>query len=574
MTWADLSEEQRSAASYSGRHLLIRGWAGTGKTTALAARAAFLLDAGVPPEKILILSPTQAGCNAIIDRAKELSGNAATLSAWTFQSWCQNLLDRYPGTFGIEGFSLSCSEEVVQFVPRGIDSVGMIPFERAIPRIYARYQMARVPLEDAIYWVYFRKNGFVEGATKAAQFYPEVKRGFEEYIDFKIANKQYDEIDVQNIIAVTLQNSPEVLQLVSAEVEHVLVDEVQDVNALQHEILSALAPCCDLFCAGDETQSVRSSQGAEWTSIRRFPVSIPDVEERTLTRNFRNTKENQDLALWVLEQSPLDYRIDIPQARQAGQMPLLFCSPEKYNLYDAIAEDIKRNVNQYGYRYEDHLLIARESGDLFGPRISLTKRGIPCPGPETIRRKRWQGAHIRQLLTPLVRFADTDADPAILFSEIRKRFEESQDPQSYIFGERYQNEYDELQDLAGQARDIRHFFQLVEENSTVTKQTGYKQDHCIRIETIQDAKAMEAEICYLWDISHLHWPRRDERFVPDLMEERRRLLSLGITRARSKVVILCSDHTAYLKKNKKIPFFLQEIGPMVELIDTFDEISL
>jgi superfamily I DNA/RNA helicase len=571
MTWEDLSEEQRSAATYSGRHLLIRGWAGTGKTTALAARAAFLLDAGVPPEKILILSPTQAGCNAIINRARDLSKNASTLSGWTFLSWCQNLLDRYPGAFGIEGFSLSSSEEVVQFVPRGIDNVGMIPFERAIPRIYARYLTARVSLEDAIYWVYFRKNGNEERATMAMQFFPEVKKGFEEYIEFKIANKQYDEIDVQNIIAVTLQNSPEVLQFVSAEAEHILIDEAQDLNALQSEILSSLAPCCDLFCAGDETQSVHSSQGADWTTIRRFPEIIPDVEERTLTRNFRNTKENQDLALWILEKSPLDYRIDIPQARQAGQMPLLFCSPEKYNLYDAIAEDIKRNVNQYGYRYEDHLLIARESGDLFGPRISLTKRGIPCPGPETIRQKRWEGAHIRQLLTPLVRFADTDADPKALFSEVRKRFEESQDPQSYIFKERYQNEYDELQDLAGQARDVKHFFQLVEENRTVTKQTGYKKDHCIRIGTIQDAKAMEAEICYLWDVSHLHWPRRDEIYVPDLMEERRRLLSLGITRARSKVVILCPDQSSYLKRNRRQPFFLQEVGTRVELIDTFED---
>ena len=487
MTRADLSEEQRSAAAYAGRHLLVRGWVGTGKTTVLAARAAFLLDAGVPPEKILILSPTEAGSAAIAEQAKMLTqaSDADRLRGWTFQSWCQQLLDRYPAAFGIEGFRLTSSEEVAQFVPRGIDRVGMFLFERIIPVIYARYLRARTSLEDAIYWAYFRKGGYAEKAEEAKRYHRELKQGFDDYIEFKLLNKQYDEIDVQNLIAVTRQNDPTLRKTVASEIEHILVDEVQDVNALQYEILEALSPDCDLSCAGDETQSVRSSQSAEWTSIRRFAERFPDAEERVLTQDFRCTQEIRDLALWVLGRSPLDYRIEIPRTRGAGPVPLLYCSEEKYKLYDAIAEDIRRNVTQYGYRYEDHLVLGREYGDLFGPRISLTKRGIPGPGPET----------------------------------------------------------------------------------------GYRSGNCIRVETFQAAKATEAEIVYLWDISHLHWPRRDDRNVPESREEWRRLLSLGITRARSKVVILCADHPVYLQKSrsKKIVFFLREVGPMVELIDTFEQ---
>ena len=573
MNWESLSEEQRSAATYAGRHLLVRGFAGTGKTTVLAARAAHLLNAGVPPEKILILCPTEAGCAAIIQQTRELSQDkgAERLSARTFQDWCQQLLDRYPKVFGIEGFRRTGSEEVTNFVPRGIERVGMFPFDRVIPRIYARYIFARTSLEDAIYWVYFSKNGYEEGATKAKRYHPEIKQGFDDYIDFKVVNKQYDEIDVQNIIAVTLQNSPAVQQMIAAEQAYILVDDVQDVAPLQYEILRSLAPDCNLFCVGDETLATWCSLGADWTNLKRISEFIPDIEERVLTKNFRCSQEIQDLALWVLRQSPNGYRIEVPQARSAGQIPQLFCSEEKYNLYDAIADDIKQNVARYGYRYEDHLLLARDSGDLYGPRISLTKRGIPCPGPEQIRQKKYQSDHARQLLIPMLQFVDTDARPHKTLAGIRKRFEAKHTPDSYIYKESIQKEYDELLGLAAQAKDVRHFFQLVEENSIQIKNTGYKNDNNIRVETIQAAKTHEAEIVYLWGLDHLHWPKLDERRNPDLKEECRRLLSLGITRARSKVVLLCPDHKAYLKKSKKIPFFLQEIGPMVEIIDSFEE---
>ena len=430
MSWESLSEEQRNAVTYSGRHLLVKGFSGTGKTTVLTARAKFLQDAGVPSEKIITLSP------ATIDR-------------------------------------ITCQ------------------------------------------------------------------------------------------------------RLEAAGIEHILIDEVQDLTPPQRMSLQSLASHCDLFCVGDETQSINSYNGADWRSIRRFTLDFPGTEVMTLTKNFRNTQEIQDLAIWLLKQSPMDYRIEVPQARCAGQVPLLFCSKEKYNLYDAIAEDIKRNVTQYGYRYEDHLLLAREEGDLYGPRISLTRRGVPCLGPETIQQKRYQGDHIKRLITPLVRYSDTDTgpDPGSALAEARKRLEESLQPDSYIFKERYQKEYDELQELANQAQTVRQFFRLLEEHSVVVKKTRYKNDNCIGIETIRNTKAREAEICYLWDITRLRWPSFDERWDPDQVEEARRSLSLGITRARSKVVILCADYPFCLQKtrSKILFFFLREVGTRVELIDSFEE---
>ena len=641
MTLESLSPEQMGAVNYGGRHLLVKGAAGTGKSTILAARAAHLIDSGVPAESIIIIAPTEIGTAAIAEQAKQFvkSGNADGLKGYTFQTWCQHLLDTFPDAFGVRSLEPMEKVDLEPFEYYEGQWGGHMQMHQFLYKVYSYYLLGRMSLEDAINVAYFSKGGSIDYAELARHDYKKkYEDSIEAYINYKATHNLYDPIDTQNIVAEMLKSNLAVLQLVAGLYDHILIDDVQEVNDMQYEILESLAEESCLFCVGDETECIYSFLCADYTSIRKFKKRFPTAEVITLHQNFRCTKETLDLASWVLKGSSINYQSEPSEPRSIGQMPVLLAAHnERYTLYDFIADDIKRNVERYGYKYEDHLLIARTNSDLYGPRISLTKRGIPCQGPETVAAGRFLGAHINLLLAPLevaahwdnwkyweyyLRIVEPEHEgnglhwrlhpdwdirelakklaseasfedaalslaeeqvpermispflavshlmnkPAEAVTEMRKRVEDDCQG-SYIFKEKYQKDYSDLEQLASQAHDIPHFLELVEEARHKRAKSKYFNENCLRISTIHSAKASDAEICYLWDISPMKWPLYNESYVPELLEEKRRILNVAITRAKSKVVILCDGHPAYLEKPRRRPFFLAGVGNLVEMAE-------
>ncbi len=111
----DLNKNQKLAAEYSGKHLLVLAGAGTGKTKTIIARATHLIKNGVDPEKIQILTFTKKAASEIVSRV-ESSIDAAKrkkLNGSTFHAWCNHLLHKYPKIFGLENFTILDSDDQV-----------------------------------------------------------------------------------------------------------------------------------------------------------------------------------------------------------------------------------------------------------------------------------------------------------------------------------------------------------------------------------------------------------------------------------------------------------------------------
>ena len=112
MDFGKLNKEQLAAATFEGKHLLVLAGAGTGKTRTIIARAIYLIEHGIEPNKIQILSFTKKSANEIVERIKtEAEGNpkAKALKGSTFHSWCMELITKYPNAFGLKGFT--CIDE-------------------------------------------------------------------------------------------------------------------------------------------------------------------------------------------------------------------------------------------------------------------------------------------------------------------------------------------------------------------------------------------------------------------------------------------------------------------------------
>ena len=107
-----LNKEQLRAATFEGKHLLVLAGAGTGKTRTIIARAIYLINHGVAPDKIQILSFTKKSANEIVERVKtESDGDpkVKALKGSTFHSWCMELITKYPNAFGLKGYT--CIDE-------------------------------------------------------------------------------------------------------------------------------------------------------------------------------------------------------------------------------------------------------------------------------------------------------------------------------------------------------------------------------------------------------------------------------------------------------------------------------
>ena len=104
-----LNQEQINAVMYKGKHLLVLAGAGTGKTKTIISRARYLIDSGVAPHRILILSFTRKSANEIVGRIKSHNNNLQGLSGQTFHSWCFSIIKSNPSVFNNHNFT--CLDE-------------------------------------------------------------------------------------------------------------------------------------------------------------------------------------------------------------------------------------------------------------------------------------------------------------------------------------------------------------------------------------------------------------------------------------------------------------------------------
>lgn len=326
MDFISLNEAQMRAVTFSGRHLLVLAGAGTGKTRVIIARALWLMEQGVDPTTIRILSFTKKSAGEIVDRIKAEAENipaAKELRGSTFHSWCMELIGKCPDEFGMKGW---------------------VPIDAATSEAIRRRLEGTEPPGD--YTAYKRER---------------------RYLDFD---------DMLEVVADTMAVKPELRAKIAGDYSNILIDEMQDTNPLQWKLLESVFDSCHLFCVGDDAQSIYAFRGADFRSIHSFTSRVPGGEVCKLTDNYRSTQEILDLSNWLLRQSPLEYDKDLHAIRGHGEKPeLYFCHgrPKEAELLLAI---IQRGLKA-GKKCSDYMVLSRTSNRVEELASALTRAGIP-----------------------------------------------------------------------------------------------------------------------------------------------------------------------------------------------------
>lgn len=287
-----LNDRQREAVEHGAEPLLIIAGAGTGKTKTLVHRVARLIDSGVDPARILLMTFTRRAAGEMLRRVGQLlqalDGRAVSQRIWggTFHATATKLLRAYGDLIGLRpDFTIHDRGDSEDFLDVVRTELGLARTDRRFPKkgtclsIYSHAVNSQSPLEETL------RRHFPWCIDDA----DDLKKLFKAYVDRKeeAAILDYDDL---LLFFHGLLDDPHAGARIRSRFECVLVDEYQDTNRLQAETLRLLKPeGVGLTVVGDDAQSIYSFRAASIRNILDFPAQFPGAKVIKLEQNYRST---------------------------------------------------------------------------------------------------------------------------------------------------------------------------------------------------------------------------------------------------------------------------------------------
>ena len=300
----ELNAEQRQAVRHGTAPLLVLAGAGTGKTATLAARVGYLLAQGIQPERVCLLTFSRRAAAEMVARAGRLAdpGLAARVVGGTFHAVAQRLLHRHGHLIGLDpGFSLldaADSTELMGLVRHelGVAEGGGARFPRkeTLAAILSQVANAQVRLSAVVARSFPWCGEDLEGLRAVFAAYTTRKRGQQlcDFDDLLLLVRALGALDLGR-------------QLLAGLFDHVLVDEYQDVNALQADLVELLAPGgTGVTVVGDDAQAIYGFRAATTAAILDFPNRYPGAVVIRLEHNYRSTQPILAVANQVMAEAP------------------------------------------------------------------------------------------------------------------------------------------------------------------------------------------------------------------------------------------------------------------------------
>lgn len=404
----ELNEQQQRAVEYDGKHLLVVAGAGTGKTRTIIARAKYLIQHGVPANRILILSFTRKSAREIVERIKnEIGGTTIDgLRGQTFHSWCMDIIMNNPKVFMHHEYTLldeddreSCMKLLCGKKFKDKENHAINP--SSVIDVYSYAINACCKLSDAIRMKIYdnASPNDVKVNNSIELNRPVYEEVIKRYIAYKTVHKYMDYDDILNVVAKGLKKNEEARKYIALRYDHILVDEMQDTNPLQYELLSSFYETSHLFCVGDDAQSIYAFRGADFKTMHRFTEIVPDSKRIDLTINYRSTQEILDLSNWVLSKSSLNYQKKLVAARGNGKKPLFITCDNEWDEANDVTEKILRSLPEKGAKWEDNMVLSRSLYGLRTVESQCIAKHIPYIifGGTTLM----QSKHVRDIVSPM-----------------------------------------------------------------------------------------------------------------------------------------------------------------------------
>ena len=594
-----LNPEQERAACYhdAAKAVLVLAGAGCGKTKTLIARALYLhRELHVPAERIALLTFTRKAAKEISERLdSEVEGMGERMFVGTFHRFCLDLMRRHSGYFAETGLKLIDRDDqcaVIRKLRNDLDLPEnapeiLVPGADEICGVFSYVSNCRIDVKE--YYTLYPPT--VEDTVK----YVEQLAGM--YLEYKFDNRLMDFDDVLSMTALTLEQVPDFRRLVRNKYDHILVDEMQDTSPIQWAILRPLYPSVNLFCVGDDAQSIYSFRGADFKSVHNFCDELPDSIILRLTENYRSFQEILDIANMLLKNSPVAYDKDLRAHKGlGGRGPKLYTFHSDFDESDFVLRSIRRKLRD-GIPPSEIMLMFRSATQARIIEYTLRTAGIPYRfiggmsflqsshikdviaalealtsfryelawhrflclhrklgdktsfkfflaiqnAPDHLTGLRSMAGNLRLKFPELADFLsafDPNRPPADLLTNIVQYFE-----QTKLLEEKYDNWEDRKKDLqmlvriAGKYSETERFLEAFKlDPDTEVLEHDRDAEGKITLITVHSAKGTESDFCYIIRVQNGVFPHI-KALSEDEIEEERRVLYVAMTRARKELIL-------------------------------------
>src|SRR3954463_5860081 len=407
--WLDaLNPEQRAAATHSGGPLLILAGAGTGKTTTLCARVAWLVASGVPSERILLLTFTRRAARELLQRARALVPASSRVLGGTFHSVAHRLVRRHAAALGLPpGFGVLDAGDAADVLDLLREEHGQAAARTRFPRkgtlldVYSRTVNAQQPLSGVL----------AEHFPWCEEQHEEISALFRAYTARKRA---LGVIDLDDLLLSwrALARDEVIGPRLAAGFDHVLIDEYQDVNGLQVDLARAMGGygAC-VTAVGDDFQAIYGFRSASAEHILDFPSQHPGSRVVTLERNYRATQPLLDAANALAAQAPRSFPKRLRADREGGVRPAVIHCRDQSAQAEQVCDRVLQDREQ-GAALRAQAVLMRTSHDSDLLELELTRRRVPFVKYGGLRYL--EAAHVKDLLA-LLRLVDNHADEVAWF---------------------------------------------------------------------------------------------------------------------------------------------------------------
>jgi len=407
-----LNEDQSKAATHLGGPLLVLAGAGTGKTRTLVARAGWLRSQGVPASRILLLTFTRRAADDMLARVTpDRAGAADRVCGGTFHAVAHQIIRAHAESFSLPPeFSVIDPPDVADLMDAARSEHGLLGTQRRAPRaatcadIYTRCVNTHSAVAQVI------KASF----PWCAGYEPQLGSLFRGYVAHKRRHGLVDFDDLLLLWRAALAD-PVAGPVLRGMFDAVLVDEYQDVNAVQADIVRLLRPDGHgLTCVGDDAQAIYAFRGADPEHLRSLSEAYPDLEVVRLDRNYRSKDAVLRLANTVRPQSP-GLELDLRADRGPGAPPqLVRCHDEATQAREICARVLA--AHEAGADLRDQAVLMRAAGHSDVLEVELSVRGIPFVKYGGLRFT--EAAHVKDFLAA-ARIVANPADDIAWFRLLR-----------------------------------------------------------------------------------------------------------------------------------------------------------
>ena len=404
-----LNEQQRAAVEHPSGPLLVIAGAGTGKTMTLAHRVAHLIERGTPPERILLLTFSRRAAAEMLSRAASLTRDGGTRRVWggTFHAVGAHLLRLHGRAVGVQPDFTVLDQSDTADLLNLVRSALTETYERkrfarkeTLTDIYSRTVNAGAPLGEVLQRC-FPWCADDRGAIASI---------FTAYTARKRAANVLDFDDLL-LFWRALMASP-AAERVAERFDHVLVDEYQDVNALQAAILAGLhRTIADVFVVGDDAQAIYSFRSASVDHILDFPRHFAGTRVVALEQNYRSTAPLLAASNAVIALAGARHEKTLVATRAGGVRPQLVTCRDELAQSDAVCDSVLQ-LREQGIALRRQAVLFRTSHHSDLLEIELGRRNVPFVKYGGL--KFLEAAHVKDVLA-LLRVLENPRDAVSWF---------------------------------------------------------------------------------------------------------------------------------------------------------------